>query len=83
MQNNATAKPAPAEILEELTDWGITEFRELLTDLFSSYVCTKEWEECTDEWKGDVTTRYRIINRFFDKAEAWESDRMNGPQVVN
>lgn len=80
MQNNATAKPAPADILGELTDWGLSDFRELLTDLFTSYVCTKEWEETTDEWKDKVATRYRIMNQFFNKAEAWEYDRMNSPQ---
>lgn len=83
MQNNATAKPAPADILEELTDWGVAEFRELLTDLFTSYVCSKEWADLTDQWKDSVSTRYRIINRFFDKAEAWENTRMNGPQELN
>lgn len=83
MQNNATTAPAlgPAEILEIVTDPGISRMRDYLNTLFTSYVTTKEWEDATDYWKNECATFHRIFNRFFDKAEAWENARMNSPQV--
>ena len=72
-----TSKKNADEILKDFAGWDMSELREYLTTIFTSFVSTDEWKSFSKEWKDNFMFNHRLLHRLMEEVDAWDKGRFS------